>query len=167
MKGLTLIDQLPHAFKYYSRSGRYNNIAVTPQILSNGTILAWNLSTAGRDTLRAGNTGTLVYQLVLGSDALESQGINTIYATAKDTVGTQFVSAPSQKQITVQPGVFTDQGLIVGKIFYDDDRNAYQSEGESGVKESSCGWKMERESLPATTGSILSPMSTRGSMCFE
>ncbi len=134
MKDLTLIDQLPHAFKYYPGSGRYNNARVEPQKLSNGTVLKWALSSAGRDTLKAANTGTLVYQLVLGADALESQGINTIYATAKDTVGTLFVSAPSQKQITVQPGVFTDQGIIVGKIFYDDDRNAYQSEGESGVK---------------------------------
>ena len=97
-------------------------------------LLQWSLASVSRDTLKAGSTGLLVYQLVLGADAMESQGLNTVYATAKDTVGTMFVSLPSQKQITVQPGVFTDNGVIIGKIFYDDDRNGYQSEGEAGVK---------------------------------
>ena len=134
MKDLTLIDQLPHDFKYFARSGRFNRAVVAPEVLSNGTVLRWTLSTSHNDTLGAGKSATLVYQLVLGADALESQGINTIYATAKDTVGTLFVSAPAEKQITVQPGVFTDQGIIIGKVFYDDDRNSYQSEGESGLK---------------------------------
>ncbi|HTY11234.1 MAG TPA: hypothetical protein VMF88_09200 [Bacteroidota bacterium] len=134
MKGLTIIDQLPHAFKYYARSARYNGVPVEPQALSNNTILQWTLASASRDTLKAGATSILVYQLVLGADAMESQGLNTVYATAKDTVGTIFVAAPSQKQITVQPGVFTEKGLIIGKVFYDDDRDSYQSEGEAGIK---------------------------------
>ncbi|MGA9406915.1 MAG: hypothetical protein WBW71_07265 [Bacteroidota bacterium] len=134
MKDLRIIDQLPHAFKYYAKSARYNGLPVEPQSLSNGTVLQWVFASVSRDTLKAGNTALLVYQLVLGADAMESQGLNTVYATAKDTVGTIFVSLPSQKQITVQPGVFTDNGVIIGKIFYDDDRNGYQSEGEAGVK---------------------------------
>ena len=135
MKDLKIIDQLPHAFKYYAKSARYNGVAVEPQSLSNGTILQWALAAVSRDTLRAGNTAILVYQLVLGADAMESQGLNTVYATARGAVDSLlFVSLPSQKQITVQPGVFTDNGLIIGKVFYDDDRNAYQSEGEEGIK---------------------------------
>jgi uncharacterized repeat protein (TIGR01451 family) len=135
MKGLKITDQLPHAFKYYARSARYNGIPVEPQSLSNGTILQWTLASVARDTLRLGNPGTLVYQLVLGADAMESQGLNTVYATARGAIDSVlFVSLPSQKQITVQPGVFTDNGVIIGKIFYDDDRNGYQSEGEVGVK---------------------------------
>ena len=136
VKELKIIDQLPHAFKYYAKSTRYNGrpLPLEPTSLSNGTIMQWSLASDLRDTLKAGSTGLLVYQLVLGADAMESQGLNTVYATAKDTVGTVFVSIPSQKQITVQPGVFTDNGVIIGKIFYDDDRNGYQSEGEVGVK---------------------------------
>ncbi|HTR82004.1 MAG TPA: hypothetical protein VMM58_10275, partial [Bacteroidota bacterium] len=136
MKSLTIIDQLPHSFKYYPHSGRYNNIPVDPQPLSGGAVLKWPLASIGRDSLNGGGTGVLVYQLVLGADALESQGINIAYATAKDASDTTrvFVSAPAQKQITVQPGVFTENGVIIGKVFYDDDRNAYQSEGETGIK---------------------------------
>ena len=135
MKGLRIIDYLPHAFKYYPKSARYNGVPVDTKSSSNGTVLQWDLASVSRDTLRAGSTGILVYQLVLGADALESQGLNTVYATAQDSVGRPITSAPSQKQITVQPGVFTENGLIIGKIFYDDDRNGYQSEGEVGIKD--------------------------------
>ena len=136
MRKLTIIDQLPHAFKYYAKSSRYNGKPVETQLSLDGTSLRWVLSTSSRDTLKAGSTGILVYQLVLGSDAMESQGINTVYATAVDASDTtiKFCSLPSQKQITVEPGVFTSNGLIIGKVFYDDDRNAYQSEGEVGIK---------------------------------
>ncbi len=134
MKELKIIDQLPHAFRYYSRSARYNGVAIEPQELGGGTTLQWSLASGSRDSLPAGSAGILVYQLVLGADAMESNGLNTAYATGKDTFGTVYVSAPAQKQITVRPGVFTDRGIIIGKIFYDDDRNSYQSEGEIGVK---------------------------------
>ncbi len=56
MKGLKIIDQLPHAFKYYAKSARYNGIPVEPQSLSNGTVLQWLLASVSRDTLRAGST---------------------------------------------------------------------------------------------------------------
>lgn len=138
MKDLRIIDLLPHSFKYYANSARYiyGNRTVAPETQKspNGEMLTWTLSSKGRDTLRAGTTGLLIYQLVLGADALESQGLNTVYANANDTVGNPFVSLPAYKQVTVQPGVFTDRGVIIGKVFYDDDRNAYQSEGETGLK---------------------------------
>ncbi len=134
MKALKIIDQLPHAFRYYSKSARYNGVAIEPQKLGGGSILQWSLASGSRDSLLAGSAGILVYQLVLGADAMESNGLNTAYATGKDTFGTVYVSVPAQKQITVRPGVFTDRGIVIGKIFYDDDRNSYQSEGEIGVK---------------------------------
>ncbi len=134
MKALKIIDQLPHAFRYFSKSGRYNGVAIEPQKLGGGSILQWSLASGSRGSLLAGSAGILVYQLVLGADAMESNGLNTAYATGKDTFGTVYVSAPAQKQITVRPGVFTDRGIVIGKIFYDDDRNSYQSEGEIGVK---------------------------------
>ena len=134
MKGLKIIDQLPHAFRYYSKSARYNGVAIEPKKMGGGSILQWSLASGSRDSLLAGSAGVLVYQLVLGADAMESNGLNTAYATGIDTLGMVYVSIPSQKQITVRPGVFTDRGIVIGKIFYDDDRNSYQSGGEIGVK---------------------------------
>ena len=134
LKEIKIIDQLPHAFKYYGKSARYNGVPVEPAVVAGGSILQWTLANVSKDSLKAGSVGILVYQLVLGADALESQGLNTVYATAKDTLGSPLVSLPAHKQVTVRPGVFTDRGVVIGKVFYDDDRNSYQSEGEVGVK---------------------------------
>ena len=38
------------------------------------------------------------------------------------------------EQVQIQQGVFSDRGLIVGKVFYDDNQNRYQDSGEAGLK---------------------------------
>ena len=123
-------DLLPHAFKYIKKSARYNGRPIEPAVSPTLNSLSWNIP----DTLHSGKAAVLVYQLAIGADALESQGINTAYASAVASVGTQLVSAPSQWQITVRPGVFTEKGLIIGKVFYDDNRNTFQESGENGIK---------------------------------
>ncbi len=125
---LQIIDQLPYAFTYYKGSGHYNGIALEP-VKQNRT-LSWTISSS----LAKGTPATLIYQLVLGADALESDGMNSAIAVATTIDGAPLYSASSQWQVAVKPGVFTDRGIIFGKIFYDDDRNAYQSDGEDGVK---------------------------------
>jgi uncharacterized repeat protein (TIGR01451 family) len=85
------------------------------------------------DTIPSGKSVMLVYQLSIGADALESEGMNTAYASAS-AGSTTLVSVPSQWQVTVRPGVFTEKGLIIGKVFYDDNRNTFQDEGENGEK---------------------------------
>ncbi len=126
---ITVNDRLPHSFKYFKNSSRYNGKPILTTVdLSNG-LLTWDIS----DTLQSSKSATLTYQVVLGADALESDGINTAYAGG--IISGQLISAvPSSWTVTVKPGVFTEKGLIIGKVFYDDDRNAFQSEGEIGVK---------------------------------
>ncbi|MCX6138427.1 MAG: OmpA family protein [Ignavibacteriales bacterium] len=129
MTGLDVTDRLPYAFKYYKSSARWNGKRVEPLLLSNATALRWVL-----DTLRAGQMGAVMYQVVVGADALESDGINSVYASATLPPGVPVIAQPKQWQVLVKAGVFTERGLIIGKVFYDDDRNLYQSKGENGVK---------------------------------
>lgn len=127
---LGVYDLLPHAFRYISRSARYNGKPIEPFLNKDLNSLTWNIP----DTIQTGKNGLLVYQLAIGADAMESQGMNTAYATAVANPGTQLLSAPSQWQVTVRPGVFTEKGLVIGKVFYDDNRNDYQENGETGIK---------------------------------
>ncbi|MFZ4619612.1 MAG: OmpA family protein [Bacteroidota bacterium] len=130
VRSIGVYDMLPYSFKYVKNSARFNGKAIEPQ--SNPVLnqLLWKLS----DTIQSTKTSTLVYQLAVGADAMESEGVNTAYASAVAGFGTTLVSAPSQWQITVRPGVFTEKGLVIGKVFYDDNRNTFQDEGETGVK---------------------------------
>ncbi|MDE3058223.1 MAG: DUF11 domain-containing protein [Bacteroidota bacterium] len=125
---LQIIDKLPYAFEYYKGSGHYNGKALEP--MKQNRTLSWALNSP----LPKGAPATLVYQLVLGADALESDGMNGAIATAKTLDGAPLYSASAHWQVAVKPGVFTDRGVIFGKVFYDDDRNAYQSDGEDGIK---------------------------------
>lgn len=123
-------DLLPHSFKYVKNSARYNGKPFEPSISATLNKLTWNPT----DTIQTGKGGTLVYQLAIGADATESQGVNTAYASALTSTGFTLVSAPSEWQVTVRPGVFTQKGLIIGKVFYDDNRNTFQEMGEEGIK---------------------------------
>ena len=125
-------DMMPYAFHYVSHSARFNGKVIEePKYNSTLNQIVWKLP----DTIQSSKNGSLVYQLAIGADAMESEGINTVYASALANLGTQLVSAPSIWQINVRPGVFTDKGLIIGKVFYDDNRNTFQDEGENGEKD--------------------------------
>lgn len=131
VRSLVINDWLPHAFRYVKHSARYNGKIAEPLLDKRLNSLTWNLP----DTIRSGNSGTLVYQVTLGADALESEGVNTAYAAATSSVGAILLSAPSQWSVTVRPGVFTEKGLIIGKVFYDDNRNTFQEVGENGIQD--------------------------------
>jgi uncharacterized repeat protein (TIGR01451 family) len=125
-------DMMPYAFHYVKHSARFNGKVINEPIYKASlNQMVWNLS----DTIQSAKYGMLVYQLAVGADAMESEGMNTVYASAVANLGTQLVSAPSYWQVNVRPGVFTDKGLIIGKVFYDDNRNTFQDEGENGVKD--------------------------------
>ena len=126
-----VFDFLPYAFKYIKNSARFNGKPVEPRLDQNFNSLNWD----SLETILSNRTGTLVYQLAIGADGLESEGLNTAYASATASNGTILTSAASQWQVTVRPGVFTEKGLIIGKVFYDDNRNAYQESGENGIKD--------------------------------
>jgi uncharacterized repeat protein (TIGR01451 family) len=126
-----IYDLLPHAFRYIKNSARYNGRPVEPVINPQLNSLTWTVP----DTVSATGNAVLVYQLAIGADAMESEGTNTAYASALTSNGFILVSSASQWQVTVRPGVFTDKGLIIGKVFYDDNRNAFQESGENGLKD--------------------------------
>jgi uncharacterized repeat protein (TIGR01451 family) len=130
LRSISVYDLLPYAFQYVKNSARFNGHAVEPVANAALNQMTWNVP----DTIPAGKSASMVYQLAIGADALESEGMNTAYAGAITGSGAQLISAPSQWQVTVRPGVFTEKGLIIGKVFYDDNRNTFQDPGENGVK---------------------------------
>lgn len=131
LDSMKVFDFVPYAFKYVKNSARYNGKPLEPVFNQNQNSLVWSAN----DRLLSNNNAMLVYQLAIGADGMESEGTNTAYASAVASVGTILTSAASQWQVTVRPGVFTEKGLIIGKVFYDDNRNAYQEVGETGIKD--------------------------------
>ncbi len=95
-----------------------------------GKEIVWSFA----DTLGLQSSVTLTYRLVAGAGALVSNGINTASATAVLPNAGILQSNTASVQVSIKLGIFTDHGLIIGKVFYDRNRNAYQDKGEEGVK---------------------------------
>lgn len=131
VSNLGVYDVMPYAFHYVKQSARFNGKSIEPVYNSTLNQMVWTLP----DTLQSSKSGMLVYQLAVGADALESEGLNTVYASAVANFGTHLVSVPSSWKVVVRPGVFTEKGLIIGKVFYDDNRNTFQDIGENGIKD--------------------------------
>ncbi len=122
-----LVDELPHAFVYAKGSARKQNDVLTDP--GNLRKLDWMIA----DSLLPGGSIKISYTVSVGAGALESDGINKAYAIATNIAGMSVRTAQASLQVTVRPGVFTDRGIVIGKVFYDGNENAEQDEGESGI----------------------------------
>jgi uncharacterized repeat protein (TIGR01451 family) len=123
-----LTDSIPFGFKYIKKS-TYRDSTVIADPTGVRT-LTWHLA----DTLQPSQSISISYRLVAGAGASQSNGVNTAQAKAKDINGKPIVSNISQAQVEVKLGVFSTHGIIIGKVFYDENENRYQDPGEMGVK---------------------------------
>ncbi|HSQ74692.1 MAG TPA: SdrD B-like domain-containing protein [Bacteroidota bacterium] len=124
---IRVIDDLPVGFVYASLSSRLDRRAVDEPA---GTrTLVWTL----QDTLDAGESMRLTYALTIGAGALDGHGINRARGVGVDLAGDTVRSGESSIQVLVHPGVFTDRGIVIGKVFTDLNGNGLQDHNESGI----------------------------------
>ncbi len=104
-------DQLPLGFAYQPGTARVNGVAVPDPAGAPGPTLGFPIGTV------AGNaTATVTYRVYLGPGATAGDGLNR--ATALSTI-TGIASNMATAKVEVTGGVFTDRGIIAGKIFVD------------------------------------------------
>jgi uncharacterized repeat protein (TIGR01451 family) len=133
LKGLVVEDRPPLGFTYLAGSTFRDSVRMAdPLILRtpSGQVLRWSMA----DSLGAGERISMSYRLIVGAGAVEGDGINRVQAFAMESNGTAVASAVAEERVEVQAGVFTDRGVIIGKVFFDPNTNAHQDPGESGVK---------------------------------
>lgn len=127
-RDIQVVDKIPFGFRYIEGSSFIDTMKIADPV--GRKELLWLL----RDSLPAGGTIQFIYRLVVGAGAAEGNGINTAQAFGVSQFGNAMVSAEVAERVEVRRGVFSTHGLIIGKVFYDDNRNRYQDEGEKGVK---------------------------------
>ncbi|MFA5833960.1 MAG: OmpA family protein [Bacteroidota bacterium] len=127
-RDIQLVDKIPFGFRYMNGSSVIDTMKVSDP--TGRKELFWLL----KDSLAPSASVQIVYRLVVGAGAVEGNGINTARAYGISHFGAQMASAEVQEQVEIRRGVFTTHGLIIGKVFYDDNRNKYQDSLEYGVK---------------------------------
>jgi uncharacterized repeat protein (TIGR01451 family) len=127
-RSIEIVDRIPFGFRYADGSSFRDTIKIADP--SGTKELRWRVA----DSLAPNASVQLIYRLIAGAGAIEGDGINTAQALALSSNGTPMSSPLASARVEVRKGVFTERGLVIGKVFYDDNRNAHQDEGEGGVK---------------------------------
>ncbi|WP_201566231.1 SdrD B-like domain-containing protein [Psychrobacter immobilis] len=85
--------------------------------------------------LAIGESKQITYRVLVGSSALGGDGINRATAYGRDENNKLFTSMEAQWKIEVERGVMNTDGIIVGKVYHDINRDGIQQkdDGELGV----------------------------------
>lgn len=124
-----LKDALPRGFAYVDSSVRIDK-AQTTEFKSDGKYQVLSLG-----NMNAGETKDITYRVLIGSSALGGDGINRATAVATTEQGQSLVSREAQWKIEVERGVMNTDGIIIGKVYHDINRDGIQQkeDGELGV----------------------------------
>lgn len=121
LPAVVLQDRLPVGFSYVPGSLRRDG-----ETLADPSGTGSFVVTLG--TLAANATTTLRYRLRLGPNALGGDGIN--YAQA---LAAAYASNTASVRVKVREGVFTDKGILIGRVFLDANGDGRPQADEPGV----------------------------------
>ena len=127
-----LKDALPRGFDYVKGSVRIDK-AQTTEFKTEGKYQVLNLG-----NMDAGASKDINYRVLIGSSALGGDGINRATAVGRDieaSNGQMLASREAQWPIDVSRGVMNTDGIIIGKIYHDINRDGLQQkeDGELGI----------------------------------
>ncbi|KAA0939752.1 DUF11 domain-containing protein [Psychrobacter sp. ANT_H59] len=124
-----LKDALPHGFDYVGGSVSIDK-AQTTEFKTDGKYQVLSLGNMDAKTSK-----DITYRVLVGSSALGGDGINRATAIAKTEQDQSLVSREAQWKVEVDRGVMNTDGIIVGKVYHDINRDGIQQKqgGELGV----------------------------------
>ncbi|MGP4787591.1 hypothetical protein ACTXGJ_00515 [Psychrobacter sp. 1Y11] len=137
---VALKDALPRGFDMVANSVRIDNnntdngIDINqPQTTEFSAEGKYQVLSLGN--LAANESKEITYRVLIGASALGGDGINRAIAVANNEQGQSLVSREAQWQIEVERGVMNTDGIIVGKVYHDINRDGIQQkeDGELGV----------------------------------
>jgi uncharacterized repeat protein (TIGR01451 family) len=113
---IKLSDLLPAGFRYILGTARLGGVAVANPAGGVGRELTFDIG-----TIAAQATAELTYFVRLGVGSQQGDGIN------RAQVVTPVLSNVALFKVTVQGGVFSNDGCIIGKVYVDCDGNSVQN----------------------------------------
>lgn len=121
---LTVVDNLPRGLEYIEDSV---NTSPTPPNLTSFSVSERQL-TFQFDSLAAGALVQILYAVTLTPDSVRGSGVNVASASAPG-----FPTVQAEFRLTIRPGILSDCGTIIGRVFVDRNFDGEQQTGEPGV----------------------------------
>jgi uncharacterized repeat protein (TIGR01451 family) len=133
--GLTQIqatDTLPTGFKFLANSVRAEvggqSVPVTTE--TQGSTVIFRSST----TIPRGSVLNIAYATQLTPDALRGSGRNSAIVNGQRVDnGFAVKDGPATHQLRIRPGITSDCGTIIGRVFEDKNQDGEQQENEPGI----------------------------------
>ncbi|MEO0707602.1 MAG: hypothetical protein AAF050_18315 [Cyanobacteria bacterium J06649_5] len=132
LDSIVAIDTLPAGFEFVpdslmaSTDGEPIPVSAT---LSGNTVSFRVTPTISEDQVL-----DIVYATRLTPDALRGSGRNSVIVTAQRTdTGYRVQDGPSTHRITLDPGILSDCGTLLGRVFEDKNFDGEQQNGEAGI----------------------------------
>jgi uncharacterized repeat protein (TIGR01451 family) len=129
---LIVNDTLPLGFRFLDNSVRaeLSNQVLTPTWTQNGRALSFRFT----NQLLQGETMTLVYAAQLTPDAIRGDGKNLAAVDAhRIDNALEVKDGPAIYRVRVTPGLVSDCGTILGRVFVDKNFDGEQQSGEPGI----------------------------------
>lgn len=135
LTNLQITDTLPLGVKFLPESPRGSLTTDTtevpvalPAATVNGRTVLFPYS-----RLEPKQVLTIVYATVLTPDAVRGTGRNIAIATGLTPAGTLVSSSSASHLVQIRPGIVSDCGTIIGRVFVDKNFDGEQQPGEPGV----------------------------------
>jgi large repetitive protein len=120
---MRVVDLMPAGFNYVGGSARVNGVAVTPGV--KGRQLVFN------NLVRPADQRIKIEIILAASGSLSSGTVVNVAQLINPATGV--VLATARAPVNIAPEHVFDCSDIIGKVFDDKNRNAYQDEGEPGL----------------------------------
>jgi uncharacterized repeat protein (TIGR01451 family) len=126
---VTLTDVLPAEMRYVAGSARLDgDPAPDPVVGPGGRALRFDVG-----PMAPGDVHELVLAVVLGPASRTGAVVNEVFAEGGTPGGGLVISPPAFASVTVVPGPFRREAVLVGRVFIDDDGDGQAGPGEPGV----------------------------------
>jgi hypothetical protein len=129
-------DTLPLGFKFIDNSARAAlSTAGSPET----PVALTSVTTSGQvvtftyPVLQPQQTLVIVYSVLLSPDAVRGSGQNLVVASGKNPAGGEVRSNTASARLRIRPGILSDCGTVVGRVFVDKNFDGEQQPGEPGI----------------------------------
>ncbi|MDP5016785.1 MAG: hypothetical protein NWQ43_05695 [Dolichospermum sp.] len=132
INNLAVTDTLPLGFNFLPNSvrGELDGNAVTINAVRNGNTVNFSTNT----TIDIDKTINIAYAVQLTNDAQRGTGRNSAIASSQRTDNNLTIKdGPATHYLKVRPGITSDCGTLIGRVFVDKNFDGEQQRGEPGI----------------------------------
>jgi uncharacterized repeat protein (TIGR01451 family) len=132
LNALVATDTLPTGMQLLSESvfGQINGRVIPLDIQVNGG----NVTFSSPTPIPAGQVVEIIYAVRVTPDAMRGDGENVVTVNAiRADNGLLVQDGPSTHRVIIDPGIISDCGTLIGRVFVDKNFDGEQQSGEAGI----------------------------------